>query len=94
MASANLIPVDAGFGAGSGTLDTATNLVWLDLSQSGAFSYNRLVNTELQLAGQFFGFQLASPGQVGELVTDSGILSLIGPPAFAEFGNLTALFHF
>jgi len=88
---ANLVSVDTPFGVGSGTLDTATNLLWLDLNKSGNFSYNQLVNTELQAGGQFAGFQLASAAQVGTLVTNSGILGLTGAAAFSAFGDLSVL---
>jgi|GEM_PF-2579261 len=90
-AHANLVSIDTSFGIGSGTLDTATNLLWLDLNQSGNFSYNQLVNTELQAGGKFAGFQLASAAQVGTLVTDSGILGLTGAAAFSAFGDLSVL---
>lgn len=90
-AHASLVSMDTAFGIGSATLDTATNLLWLDLNQSGSFSYNQLVNTELQAGGKFAGFQLASSAQVDTLVTDSGILGLTGAAAFSAFGNLSVL---
>ncbi len=89
--NANLVSVDTPLGIGSGTLDTTTNLVWLDLNKSSSFSYNQLLNTELQAGGQFAGFQFASLTQVGTLIDDSGILGLTGTAAFSAFGDLSVL---
>lgn len=62
---------DAKYGAGALTLDTETNLEWLDLTQSQGRSYN-YVASQLGSGGEFEGFSIASTAQFKQLMQNGG----------------------
>jgi hypothetical protein len=69
-----LTTVDTPLGVGTGTLDPATGLTWLDLDRTRPFSYDALITAELLPGGTFAGFRFATRDEVDALVSDSGIL--------------------
>lgn len=69
---------------GANTLDTATNLQWLDLSASGGLSYNQ-VAAQFGSGGQFEGYRFATRAEVLTLFGDAGI-----PDVDVGFGGTAA----
>ena len=69
--SATLISENSAYGPDTLTLDTSTNLEWLDLTLSTDLSINQ-VNALLGPGQQFAGFTLASNAQITTLFTDGG----------------------
>jgi hypothetical protein len=86
-ATAALISIGTSFGPDTAILDTTTQQQWLDLSVSRPFSYNQLINTELNAGGQFEGYRLASVSEISEFISNSGVLSLSGTPAFEGYNS-------
>lgn len=90
--------VDTALGADTGTLDSITGLVWLDIRLSRPFSYDQLVGTELGAGGMFDGFRFATRDEVGTFVSNSGILPPLADAAardgfsalIAQIGPLAA----
>ena len=66
---------DAQFGVGAITLDTSSNLEWLDVSLTSNRSYND-VSSQLGAGGEFEGFRYASQAEVQALWAQAGILDL------------------
>ena len=69
--SATLMSENSAYGPDTLTLDTSTNLEWLDLTLSTDLSINQ-VNALLGPGQQFAGFTLASNAQITTLFTDGG----------------------
>lgn len=63
---------DPQYGAGSITLDTNTNLEWLDISITRNRSYNE-ISSELNFNGEYFGFRYATKQDVQFLFENAGI---------------------
>jgi hypothetical protein len=59
MAHAELVKVDTTFGANTGLLDTATQLVWLDLTVTNDQSFD-YVNSQLGTGGVYSGWNWAT----------------------------------
>lgn len=59
---AALIPVDTSFGTNTGLLDTATNLLWLDLTVTNGQSFD-YVNSQLGAGGVYSGWRWATADQ-------------------------------
>lgn len=83
-ATAALISVGTSFGPNTATFDSDTQQRWLDLSLSRLLSYNQVV-AELNAGGQFEGYRQASTDEVSDFISNSGILALVGTPAFTGF---------
>ncbi len=89
-ANAALMSVDAGFGANSGTLDTSTNLIWLDVDRTSGFAYAQIHGVPADYFGagspaepglfgsgkQFAGYRYATSAESTQLWNDSGVLGL------------------
>ncbi len=71
-ANAELISMDSAFGSDTITLDTDTDLMWLDVTLSTAYSYDGIL-PELGLGGAFEGYQIANSDEVMTLFTNAGI---------------------
>jgi hypothetical protein len=63
---------DPSFGANSLTIDTQTELAWLNLSFTASLSYNQAL-ADLRPGGMFSGYTFASSHQVTGLFADTGI---------------------
>lgn len=78
LKAGSLISADhADFGPDSLTIDTTTNLVWLDLEHSdpissGDYSYN-YISTQFGAGGEFEGFRFASEDEVLALMSSGGM---------------------
>src|SRR2546426_3565128 len=74
------------------TLDTSTNLLWLDLPVSqlftgaGSLGSFDFVSGQLGPGGMFQGFRYATSDQVNRLFTDAG-LPVIPPPGSSAPGD-------
>ena len=71
-ARAALVSQSGPFGADTQTLDTATGLVWLDVTESAGYSHTQIL-AEIQPGGTFEGYHLASAEEVATLFTNAGI---------------------
>ena len=71
-ANAALISMDSTYGMDTVTLDTDTNLMWLDVPLSTAYSYNGIL-PELEAGGAFEGYRMASGEEVQTLFSNAGI---------------------
>src|SRR5215469_12004001 len=72
-ARANLVMgTDPAFGANSLTIDTQTELAWLNLSFTAGLSYDQVL-ADMQPGGIFSGYTFASSLQVTDLFSDAGI---------------------
>ncbi len=56
------------------TLDTTTNLEWLDLTETANYSYDQ-VELELAPGGLFDGFRRATEDEISSMFTDFGLVS-------------------
>ena len=73
IAHAALMPAnDTFFGDGSLTIDTSTNLAWLDLSITAGISFNEVSN-ELGNGGIYSGYRFASLDEVFSLYVEAQI---------------------
>ncbi len=54
------------------TVDTSTNLAWLDLSITAGISFNE-VSSELGIGGIYSGYRFASPDEVFALFVEAQI---------------------
>lgn len=81
-------------GDGLITYDQATQLEWLDLTETRNLSFDSVV---AQLGGQFSGFQVASSAMVGQLFLDGGWSGnfnqnyFFDPAKFAQATNIVSL---
>jgi hypothetical protein len=96
-AQAALISENSSYGADTLTLDTATNLEWLDLTLTQNRSFND-ISGQLGSAGQFAGFHYATQADVHTLFLDAGfsvepgtIASSTNPPDLAAGATLLSL---
>ena len=71
-ANAELISIDSTFGYDTITLDTGSDLMWLDVTLSTAYSYNGIL-PELEVGGVFDGYQMATGDEVMTLFSNAGI---------------------
>ena len=82
---------DPAFGANSLTIDTQTELAWLNLSFTAGLSYNQVL-ADTQPGGMFSGYTFATSQQVGDLYADAGIGVAgnypLSTPAIASFISL------
>ncbi|HTM44340.1 MAG TPA: hypothetical protein VL137_05265 [Polyangiaceae bacterium] len=69
---ASIVSVDTSFGTDTGTLDTNTGLLWLDVTLSTPYSYDQL-QPELAPGGVFEGYRMATMEEVLTLWSDAGI---------------------
>ena len=84
---AALISVDdSTFGIGSLTVDTSTNLAWLDLSITKGISFNDITN-ELNYGGTYSGYRFASPDEVFSLFVQAQIPDINATGSFAHYGT-------
>jgi hypothetical protein len=60
------------FGPNSVTVDTSTQLGWLDLNESAGLTYNQ-VSSEMQAGEAFYGFRYATEQEVIGLYTAAGL---------------------
>jgi len=74
---AALISADSPFGPGTITLDTVTQLRWLDLTVTTNRSYNNIVS-QLAPGGIFEGFRYANNSEVSQFWVNAGILDQSG----------------
>jgi len=91
--SSTLVPADLRI-AGDNllTIDTATGLVWLDLTETAGQSFNQ-IKAQLGLGGALQGFRFATLSEVVELWSNAGIdpSGLPSPaPSFANFAPIIA----
>lgn len=93
-AHATLVSIDdSAFGTGALTQDSATGFQWLDLTLTGARSYNDMVgndgSNEFVAGGDFAGFRYATLTEVEQLWIAAGIapshIYHEGPPATGTF---------
>jgi hypothetical protein len=87
-----LSDADSMFGMGTVTRDSATNLEWLDLDLTTAYSFNS-VTAQFGPAGAFPGFAIATPAQVNTMINDSGILGATGAAAQMGFDTYVSLLN-
>ena len=87
-ANSTLISANDGtFGNGSITIDTATNLAWLDLSITTGISFNDISN-ELGVGGIYSGYRFASPEEVFSLFLEALIPDINSAGNFGHYGTL------
>ena len=67
-----LTGTDPAFGANSLTIDTQTQLAWLNLSYTADLSYNQVL-TDMQPGGMFSNYTFATSQEVVGLYADAGI---------------------
>jgi len=77
---------DSIFGIKSLTLDTSTNLAWLDLSITEGVSFND-ISKELIPGGEYQGFRFASPDEVRSLFNQAQIPDINDPGYFSHYGT-------
>ena len=86
-----LTGTDPAFGANSLTIDTQTELAWLNLSFTAGLSYNQVL-ADTQPGGIFSGYTFATSQQVADLFTDAGIGATgeypLSTPAIGSFISL------
>lgn len=88
QAGAGVVPGDDPvFGAGSLTIDTDTNLAWLDISFTDARGYAD-VSSELGIGGDFEGFRIATEAEVLTFFSNAGIPDLPIPQSFTEVQSI------
>ncbi len=90
VSSASLIEVSTAFGAGTGTLDTVSNRIWLDLSRTNSLSYNEVTGL-LATDPQYAGFDVAFSSDVSQLINNSGLLTASPTTAFEAFNSVAYL---
>jgi len=78
---------DPQFGAGSLTVDSSTNLAWLDLSITEGNSFNE-VSSQLDSGGTYSGFRFASPEEVFRLFEEAHIPDINDPGISGQQGTL------
>ena len=78
---------DSSFGNGSVTIDTSTNLAWLDLSITEGISFNDVSN-ELGAGGLYAGYRFASPDEVFSLFVEAQIPDINVAGDFAHIGTV------
>jgi hypothetical protein len=87
-AQASLISVNTSFGANSATLDTTTNLEWLDLTVTRNQSYNTVNGL---LGTTYAGWRYATGAEVNTLFADANLVvngaADTGATAIANFPN-------
>lgn len=71
-ASATLVSESSSFGPDTSTLDTATGLHWLDLTQSVGFSHTEILQ-QVAPGGTFDGYRLATEQEISALFVDAGL---------------------
>ena len=87
-ANAALLSVnDSTFGNGALTLDTSTNLAWLDLSITEGASFND-ITAQLEVGGTYSGYRFASPDEIFALFTEAQIPDINAPGDFANYGTV------
>jgi hypothetical protein len=69
---ASLVSLSSPFGPDTITLDTATNLEWLDVPLTLGLSINQ-VTAQLGPGDTYAGFRYASSSEIGMLFTDAGL---------------------
>jgi hypothetical protein len=92
-AAADLVEVATVFGAATGTLDTSTGLIWLDVSVPTLLSYDDLL-VEIQPGGLYENFHLATQVQVQTLWQNAGINlgeGFLGEFTSANYAPIVAL---
>lgn len=92
-AHADLIARDSSLGASSITFDSATNLEWLDLTQTMGMSFDDFSSaTGDQL--RELGFRIGMRSEVRQLFSDSGfIVSINGPAGFNDVAAARSLMN-
>lgn len=93
VANATLVSSDSSFGSDSITLDTDTNLMWLDVPLSTAYSYNGIL-PELEMGGVFEGYRMASGDEVRTLFTNAGIPVFGGSFVHENYDPILALMSY
>ena len=81
---AAIISVNTAFGADTGTQDTVSNRIWLDLSLTRPLSFNQVL-TELSANPNYSGFQVATGADVGTFFDNSGLRSSLPAAAYGDF---------
>ena len=83
---ADLISLDSPYGTATHTLDTDSDLLWLDLDITAGRSFND-VNSELGAGGEFEGYRYATLDEVLDLWIHAGIpdITLDGPTEASDF---------
>lgn len=85
---AALMPAnDPFFGDGSLTIDTSSNLAWLDLSVTAGISFNE-VFSELGIDGIYSEYRFASPDEVFSLFVEAQIPDINSPGDVAHIGTV------
>ena len=86
-----IVGTDPEFGADSLTVDTQTELAWLNLSYTAGLSYNQVL-ADMQPGGMFSNYTFATSQEVTDLYADAGIS---GPAyyylSWPAIGNLISL---
>lgn len=87
----SLSEADSSFGVNSITLDSVTNLEWLDLDFTTTYSFNS-ASAQFGASGVFEGFSIATASQVSELISHAGInIPLTGSAAQTAFDDFHTL---
>jgi hypothetical protein len=91
-AHAAIVPVATTFGPDTGTLDTDTDLIFLDVGLTAGLSYNQIHGSEFGSGGMFAGFRYATADEVVALFEHSGLLTVgpITPAAEAQVFDFTS----
>ena len=81
---------DSFFGVDSLTIDTSTNLAWLDLSITEGISFNE-ISGELGIGGIYYGYRYASPDEVFFLFVEAQIpdINSVGDFGIGTVANAT-----
>jgi hypothetical protein len=72
LAGAVLLSEGSPFGADTITHDTATGLLWLDLTESTSYSHIQILDATGP-GGTFHGYRLATDAEIQQLFVDAGI---------------------
>ena len=89
---ADLISFDSPYGTDTHTLDTDSDLLWLDLDITAGRSFND-VNSQLGVGGEFEGYRYATFDEVLDLWAHAGIpdITLDGPTQASDFTQANLL---
>lgn len=78
---------------GTTTTDTATGYVWMDLTQTTAYSYNQMKANFLNPASQFYGYTYAKRGDLATLWGNAGYVGDMYNESPASSAAISTLFN-
>lgn len=73
------------------TLDTDTNLEWLDVTETTNLSYDEVSARLLDTGDSLFGYRYATTTEVGTFFTNGGMLNIVGNNFPFDFAAAQAL---